>query len=150
VSFLFDVDEEIADEGYEGTITQALALMNGALTAAGVSAFPGTTVAEVMAMPLSDEARIEALYLRTLSRRPSAAELQRWLAFVSAEREVVDTGPPPKLPRLADAGKQARKAGADPTARLGARLKSQPTAREQAFEDLMWALVNSSEFQLRH
>jgi hypothetical protein len=101
VTFLFDVDEEEEQTDYDGTVPQALMLMNGAL------ANSGATLGEVFAMPLSDEKKIEALYLRTLSRRPSAGELQRFAPMVRDRKK-------------------------------------------QGYEDVFWALLNSSEFGFRH
>jgi hypothetical protein len=109
LAFLFDVDEEVEPGEFEGTVPQALLLLNGPLVNAGSSALPGTAVADVLALDASDEAKITQLYLRTLSRRPTKAELERWTTFVHAR-----------------------------------------TPMSQAYEDLMWALLNASEFQLKH
>lgn len=106
VTFLFDVDEEAEPGEFEGTVPQALLLMNGPLINAGASALPGTALTEILADKGSDESKIEQLYLRTLSRRPTGAETVRWASYVSAGRP--------------------------------------------AYEDLFWALLNSSEFQMRH
>jgi hypothetical protein len=143
VTFLFDVDEELDPDEFAGTIPQALMLINGTLINYGVSARPGSALAEVLAMPVGDEQKIEALYVRALSRRPTAAELKRWTAFVSAPRErVLDVAPSP-APSTAK--------GNDPLARIAARMKPYPAGpREQAYEDMFWALLNSSEFMFRH
>jgi hypothetical protein len=117
INFLFDVDEEVAQADFEGTVPQALMQINGQLFNNAASVLPGTALAEVLAMPVSDGAKVEALYLRALSRRPTATERRRWEEFVAAPRQVV--------------GKRA-------------------TAKQQAFEDLYWALLNSSEFYFRH
>src|SRR5579872_5099194 len=100
-SFLFDVDEEFEQKEFEGTIPQALMLLNGGLTNRGVSPIPGTALADVMAMPGGDDAKIESLYLRTLSRKPTAAELARWTEFLNAPRDaVIDQRPvPPPISR---------------------------------------------------
>ena len=45
----------------------------------------------------------------------------------------------------------AVKGKADPLARLEKRLKSRAsTDRERAYEDLFWALLNSSEMAMQH
>ncbi|HLK60823.1 MAG TPA: DUF1549 and DUF1553 domain-containing protein [Chthonomonadaceae bacterium] len=163
LSFVFNTDEEdMEQKEFEGTIPQALLMLNGNLTNAGVTPIPGTALSEVMAMPGDDAAKIEALYLRTVSRKPTATELQKWTDFVNAPREVTISPrpanqPPPGPMRPGQAGKPSQGQGArggpgpDPLARLGARPMGQrPTARLQAYEDLFWALLNSSEFVFNH
>lgn len=148
--FLFEVDEE-ADAGgdYEGTIPQALFLLNGALGAAGSSAaIPGAALGQTLAGPGSDAQRVEALYLRVLSRRPTAAETERWVRFVSEPREAVRTEAPAAE---AGRGKKRGPGQVELPAGLARRLQARPgTAREQAYEDLLWALLNSSEFFFNH
>jgi hypothetical protein len=87
-AFLFDVDEQSDHhDEFDGTITQALLLLNGRLVNGGASAFPGTALAQTLAMPGSDEEKIRTLYLRTLSREPRGDEIARWTAFVNAPRK---------------------------------------------------------------
>jgi hypothetical protein len=160
-TFLFDVDEEFEQKDFEGTIPQALLLLNGNITNKAVTQIPGTALAEVLAMPGGDAQKIETLYLRTLSRRPTTAETAKWTSFVNASREVISDGidsqPAPARGQVRRAqqggGKINRKGatGPDPLARLGRRGDSSgKTAREQAYEDLFWALLNSSEFIFNH
>ncbi len=150
VTFLFDVDEEIAENDFEGTIPQALMLINGQLLNNATAALPGTSITEVLAMPVGDTPKIEQLYLRTLSRMPTAAEVARWTKFLNADREVVNTGKPKPVARVQD-GKTAKGTPQDPMRRIAARLKpGEATPKSQAFEDLQWALLNSSEFFFKH
>jgi hypothetical protein len=162
-SFLFDVDEEFEQKEFEGTIPQALMLLNGALTNRGVSPIPGTALSDVIAMPGGDGAKIESLYLRTLSRKPTLAELTRWVAFVNAPRDaVVDQSPALQPPtrreqrRMARPGQgkgRAAGGGVDPISRLGAGPRGRSMGappQQQAYEDLFWALLNSSEFMFNH
>jgi hypothetical protein len=156
--FLFDVDEEFEQKEFEGTIPQALLLLNGSLTNSGASRIPGTALAEILAQPGTDAQKLEALALRTLSRRPTAAELARWTAFVNAPRAVaeVETAPGPAPNLRANRAKAIlkQKGGGppDPLSRLntGRFAPSPGTARQQAYEDLFWALLNSSEFVFNH
>ena len=159
-TFLFDTDEESEQKDFEGTIPQALMLLNGNLVNKGVSPIPGTALAEVLAMPGVDKEKIEALYLRTLSRKPTAAELARWTDFIKAPRSVVNSGPEsidntPLRQRLRQmqqqGGGKRNPGGIDPFARLGERVQTAAAnPQNQAYEDLFWALLNSSEFAFNH
>jgi hypothetical protein len=140
VGFLFDIDESIAPRAFEGTIPQALLLLNGSLVASGTHTLPSGTLAQLLSALATDDERIETLYLRALSRRPTPAERLRWLAFVNAPPPPVATAP-------------LTPAGAAPSALD--RLAGKPAGRllspkQAAYEDLLWALVNSSEFMFQH
>lgn len=135
--FAFDVDEGGESDDFEGTIPQALLLLNGPLVGLGASALSGTTLADVLAMPGGDAAKIEALYLRTLSRRPSAEETARWVRFLDEAAAAPDDSP-------------ARAFGQGPLARLRKRASVAQTPRDRAYEDLFWALLGSSELAFQH
>jgi hypothetical protein len=65
------------------SILQALALMNGKVTASATTLERSETLAAVADSPfLSNAQRIETLYLATLSRKPKARELHKFLAYV--------------------------------------------------------------------
>jgi hypothetical protein len=151
--FLFDVDEEADDDDYEGTIAQALALLNGSVVATGSSALPGGALSELFAAPADDRSKIETLYLRALGRPPTEAESDRWAQFLvdaaSAPQPARAKPPPPKpAPR---GQKPARGRQPDPLAGLEGRAGAEWTsARMRAFEDVLWTLLNSSEFVLNH
>lgn len=162
-TFLFDVDEEFEQKDFEGTIPAALLLLNGGITNRGVTPIPGTTLSDVMALP-TDAERIEALYLRTLSRRPSASELSKWTTWVNQPRDVITNADNTPGNSLSDRralrmmtrmnqNKPKGGGGADPLAPLARRFR-QPAAaitpKQQAYEDLFWALLNSSEFMFNH
>jgi len=155
--FLFDVDEEFEQKDFEGTIPQALMLLNGGLVNSSVRPIPGTALAEVQGMQASDAEKITSLYLRTFSRNPTEAELKRWVTFVNAPRDTVNGG------RIAVAGRQGAAAmgkggkknapntGFNPLARASNQLqRAESTPKDQAYEDLFWALLNSSEFLFNH
>jgi hypothetical protein len=153
-SFLFEVDEEFEQKEFEGTIPQALLFLNSSLVNSGSSAIPGTALAEVMAMEGDDARKIESLYLRALSRKPTPAELKRWVAFVNAPREAAITETAPaqmgreRLRRLPNPPR--RVGGIDPLEGAGRLMTGEQTPKQQAYEDLFWALLNSSEFHFIH
>jgi Protein of unknown function (DUF1549)/Protein of unknown function (DUF1553) len=141
--FLFDVDEESDQSDYVGTIAQGLALLNGSVVATGASVLPGSALAEVLAMPADDAPKIEELYVRTLSRLPTPGEVERWTRFVQTANDAPDPAP---------GSKGADRPGApDPLRGLETRAgRQRADARARAYEDLLWTLLNSSEFVLNH
>jgi hypothetical protein len=105
------------------SILQALALMNGKVTATVTTVEKSETLAAVVDAPfLSTAQQIETLYLAALSRKPTTKELDRAVKFVQ------------------DAVGKAK--GDDDDAR-GA-------ATGEALADVFWALLNSPEFILNH
>ncbi len=139
-AFLFDVDETDDVPDYSGTVTQALSLLNGQLVGQGARAIPGSALEDVLAKPGDDASKIDALVLRILSRTPTDAERAKWVSHVQvAAKTPRATIPPPKRGGP----------GAGPLGRLG--NKGAPIdARRAAYEDVMWALLNSSEFVFNH
>jgi hypothetical protein len=104
------------------SILQALALMNGKVITDATSLEQSETLAAVLDAPFMSTAdRIETLYLATLSRKPTAKELQRADRFV-----------------------------ADAVKRAGATAPAQAAAYNNALADVFWVLLNSSEFALNH
>lgn len=159
-SFLFDVDEEFEQKDFEGTIPQALLLLNGNITNRSVTPIPGTALADVLSMPGGDGAKIESLYLRTLSRKPTTTELSKWTSFVNEPREVITDKSAAVSPRdmrrpfqqmMGKKGARRGAAGPDPLAGVANRMRlAAATPKQQAYEDLFWALLNSSEFIFNH
>lgn len=151
MNVLFDVDEQPEDAPYQGTIPQALMLLNGRLVNGGAAAIPGGALAEILEAHGGDDAAvIEALYLRTLSRPPTPEERAHWIEFVHAPRQVVrDDGSPVVSARAKDAARSGA-LGERRLARVDRLRPRRETSRQQAFEDVFWALLNSSEFTFNH
>lgn len=112
---LFDVDEEFDTDDFEGSLAQALTLLNGGTLASATSAAKGTALADILAQNPGEDARIGAIYLRALSRPVTPAELARAKAFLAG-------------------------------ARTAAGKKGEP----QIYGDLLFVLLNSSEFFFNH
>jgi hypothetical protein len=153
--FLFDVDEESDAPDFEGTISQALQLLNGSVVGTGARVLPGSAVADVMAAPGDDASKIEALYVRTLSRMPTADETAAWQQFlaasVAAPPDAPATPPPPAAPQASKTAKGGKKKQPDPLGNLeNRRTTPGENPRVRAFEDILWTLLNSSEFVLNH
>ena len=77
---------------YKGGIPQALMLMNGRLTADATSLDKSRTLRAVVDSPFfkSNEERLEALYLATLSRKPTEKELEYLVKHVESSQETGD------------------------------------------------------------
>jgi hypothetical protein len=138
-TFLFDVDEEGDDDTFNGTIPQALLLLNGSLINRSVRPIPGTTIAQVLAMPGGDDLKVQALYLRTLSRMPTPEETAKWVTYISSGDLEAE-----------NAKKPGKANGGDLFKQLGNKPLRDRSPKVQAYEDLFWALLNSSEFVFNH
>lgn len=95
---------------YEGTITQALMLMNSPLVARVTSCTPGTFLHTVATdKSRSDDDKLEELYFAALARRPSGNEKATMARLFRAAKSPAD-----------------------------------------AFQDVLWVLMNSPEFVMNH
>lgn len=102
---VFGFDPSSPRTDVAGSIPQALALMNGPNLGGLAIASPRTQLGRILRENSDDEAVVEELYLRCLSREPSPAEVQTCLDHVK-----------------------------------------QVGGRGEAFEDVLWSLLNSTEF----
>ncbi len=71
----FGTEENDEANTFDGTVTQALTLMNGPLIEQALQPAAGTYLGEVLRKPGSEEDRIERLCLAALSRKPNSREL---------------------------------------------------------------------------
>jgi hypothetical protein len=104
--FAFDPSTKV-DE-IEGSIPQALMLMNNPAVNQKLQARGDTLLAGILEDNLENDKAVTAVYLRVLARKPSGRELAKCRAYI---------------------------------AKVGNRA--------EAFEDLLWALINSTEFQTK-
>ena len=151
-TFLFDVDEEFDTQDYVGTVTQSLTLMNGGLVGHGSRALPGAMLGQALAQNLPTAETIDAIYMRVLSRPATAAERTRWQAHLDAT--IANPAAPPAAPAPAPPPgkpiKGGKKAAQDPLSRIGNKAGATADPKTQAYEDLVWTLLNSSEFLFNH
>jgi hypothetical protein len=101
----FKVDPSLPQSEMQGTIPQALLMMNSALVQKATSAKGKTVLADLLAKGKPDDEIVTALYERVLARRPTAKEKTICLRYIRK----VDN-------------------------------------RAEALEDVLWGLVNSTEF----
>jgi hypothetical protein len=104
---LFEFDPSLRADEVEGSIPQALMLMNNPQINQRMKA-GGAFLARVLKEHVGDDEALQALYVQTLSRRPTAAELEKCRKYI---------------------------------AKVG--------SRGDAYEDILWALINSTEFQTK-
>ncbi|MCG3196653.1 MAG: hypothetical protein GHCLOJNM_01129 [bacterium] len=126
--FVFGNDEGEKSTAFEGTIPQALMMMNDPLIERGLAPLGGTTLHRILESSQSVSERIRFLYLGALSREPSVAEMK------DAQRFLVEASPEP----IGDAR------AIRPRDRL-ARMRE-----AEAYQDLLWSLMNSAEFLYNH
>jgi hypothetical protein len=136
----FDDDEGDDAEAFTGTVPQGLFLLNGSevnnlLVQNRVSVIP-KLVSEFD--KVSD--RVRNLYLRTLSRQPTSAELRRLVHFVKTAETVEETVDLP-AGSTAKTKKKRKQAKRRRTGELRAHA---------AYADVLWALLSSSEFASNH
>ena len=94
------------------SVLQALLAMNGSLTGDATDLRKGRLLGGIAQYPLfTTEERIDALFVATLSRKPTEAELQKFAGYID---------------------------------------KPTDKAADSALADVMWALLNSSEFATNH
>lgn len=83
----FDTDENDEATTFNGTIPQALMMMNSELTEKAVSADRGSFLHETFSGPGKESTKMHDLYLAALSRRPSRSEIGK------ASRLIAKYGP---------------------------------------------------------
>jgi hypothetical protein len=89
----FRVDPSLPTEEVQGTIPQALLMMNSVLVNTYIAATGKTYLAELLAKGLADDDIVAALYQRTLARQPRAEELEicrRYLKKVDNRQEALE------------------------------------------------------------
>jgi hypothetical protein len=90
---VFGVDPSIPSEDVMGSIPQALFLMNSPLVNNRTQARPGTVLGEILGSTYDNRAALDAIYLRVLSRQPTAREVEicgRYLSSVGDRREAFE------------------------------------------------------------
>jgi hypothetical protein len=104
----FDYDPSLKPDEVEGSITQALMLMNNPQINGRLQARGRTALAMILRKYPENDQAIKQLYVRTLARKPTDRELEKCRAYID---------------------------------KIGTRA--------EAFEDIFWALINSTEFQTK-
>jgi uncharacterized protein DUF1549/uncharacterized protein DUF1553 len=104
----FGYDPSTKAEDVEGSVSQALLLMNNATLNQRIQARGTNLLARILSSYTQDDEALRMVYLRTLARRPTDREMARCREYI----------------RLAG-------------------------SRAEAYEDILWALINSTEYQTK-
>jgi len=108
----FEAPTQSATE-FQAGIPQALTMMNGQFIASATNVAQSDILVAVAESPfMTDEQRVETLFLAALSRKPTAAERKRFVEYVKRRNTTQDS--------------------------------------RNALGDVLWALLNSTEFILNH
>ncbi|NUN50830.1 MAG: DUF1553 domain-containing protein [Candidatus Brocadiae bacterium] len=107
--FLFGNDEGESGDTFNGTIPQALLLMNNPQIQNGLKIGPASALGKILQKFETPEARVEEMYLTALGRFPTDTEKAYFVSVIGKYQN-----------------------------------------SKVIYEDLYWALVNSSEFQFNH
>lgn len=83
----FGTDENDEANTFNGTIPQALLMMNGPLVQKAISAEKGSFLNSVLESDTSDDKKIQRLYLATLSRHPRGREGSAAEALLESDRD---------------------------------------------------------------
>lgn len=105
---IFAVDPSVPPDEINGTLPQALLMMNSSLVNRQLRATGGTTLARLLERFPTDDDALRELYLLVHAREPSDSELTICHEYLK-----------------------------------------QASTRGEAFEDILWSLVNSTEFQVK-
>lgn len=142
-------DDEGNELSFNGTIVQALLMMNGAELnneiGVGRSAQPSVNIVNQLGTKNGWAAgrMYDDLFLMTLSRHPTPAEIAR-LEEVRMGKATVSLGPPAAPPAK----------GKGPAPKTGSAVVVAPGALGVTdvtyYQDVLWALLNTNEFMINH
>ncbi|HTN02657.1 MAG TPA: DUF1553 domain-containing protein, partial [Planctomycetaceae bacterium] len=85
----FGTDENEESNSFDGSIPQALMMMNGQLVQDAVSVKSGSHLGEILAGKGNEVQKIQQLYLTSLGRLPSRAELSGFQKLAKGNRDPV-------------------------------------------------------------
>lgn len=136
-------DDEGNELSFNGTIVQALLMMNGrelnGEIGAGRDARGNTVVNELMKKYRSPPEMVDQLFLMTLNRHATAKEKSEIISLHNGGRADAKTpkGPKPKGPKGSKAPVENTRFGAT-------------SLDAEYYKDVLWALLNTSEFMINH
>ncbi len=140
---LLDNDEGVEQTDFEGTIPQALTLMNGGLLNGRISAGRGfiTTLLEPQRR-FSIPTRIDYIFLQAVGRTANNKEKQDLVGLIQSRVRDAQTG----AALGATGGGQGNPTPPPGGNAQAALAQAVQQAERRVLEDTLWALLNSSEF----
>lgn len=119
----------------DANLAQSLHLLNSKGIQDKLSAVNGRAAALAKEEQAETEAKIQRLYQRAFSRNADQRELQIALTYIDKKREQAAAAPSP---------------APAPEKKEGEAATSPPNPEQEAFEDILWALINTKEFLFNH
>ncbi len=137
-SFAFGNDEGNRVLSFEATIPQALMMMNDPIIERAIAPAPGSLLMDIAQETKEPQERIRLLYLAALSREPNEHEMNDAMEYLS---ESLAADRQPVL--VADIGGNTDR-------RKGGRSFRNLRKQAEPYQDVLWALMNTSEFLYNH
>jgi cytochrome c553 len=141
---LFDNDEQTEQTDFEATIPQALMMINGTLVNNRLN--QSTVLTQLLNSRITDAQRINLIFLQTLNRAPTGEETALFARLMESRLQKALLKAQVAPPAANGNGGQRP----NPQQAAEAQRKVLLEAQRQAYEDILWALVNSSEFVFIH
>jgi hypothetical protein len=128
----------------EPSLAQSLHLLNAKDVNDKIASGNGRAAKLTADTKRSDEEKVRELYVWAFSREPNESEL---VTAVGHIRRL--SSPPAEEPKPADDEKNTKAARAEQRAKEKSNT-NETKARQQAYEDIIWALLNTKEFSFNH
>lgn len=144
-------DDEGNEMTFNGTIVQALLMMNGRELNEEIGPQGSNAVAKVVQKhtrgnSVSVDAVLDELFLMALNRHPTGEERVRLKAIQQRGAVVKPEAPKPAPPTPKGKGPKGQRPAPSPPA----IVTPSGTGDVTFYQDVFWALVNTSEFMLNH
>lgn len=152
-------DDEGNEMTFNGTVVQALLMMNGKeLNDEVARNSPTNPVRRIIAKhsknSINSSAVIEELFLSTLTRKPTQSELTKISTIMNKGAVIAGETGPKSDPKPSTPTTPSRPKGKGPIAQpvpTGPRAVPGTGPNDPSFyQDLFWALLNTNEFMLNH
>lgn len=138
-------DDDVVDDTFTGTVPQALMLLNGVVAGGASAALRGSALGAIRNEPGTTQDKVGALYRLALSRLPRADELAFWNRYLG------DTAASTAATRQLSRERTGNGRPRGPLGRLyRMRQLKDFSPADEAYEDMLWVLLNSNEFFFIH
>ena len=132
----------------DANLAQSLHLLNSKGIQDKLTAEGGRAAVLAKEQEAADEAKIRQLYERAFSRAPEAREMQVALDYIKRKREKAKIAAE-EAAKAAELAAKENKEG-EPEKKEGEQPQPPGDPDKEAFEDIVWALINTKEFLFNH